>query len=653
MFFPAQAYSRIVDVIVPVYRGLEATRACVESVLAATPRTPFRLVVVDDATPEPALAAWLSELEARAEAHVQVLHNDHNLGFVRSVNRGMTRHSDRDVVLLNSDTRVYGDWLDRLRACAYRETDTATVTPLTNNGTLASYPVFMEDNPGVHPADAASIDALTAKVNAGIDVRVPTAVGFCMYIRRACLEQVGFFDAAAFGRGYGEENEFCMRATDVGWTHRLCGEVFVHHRGGLSFGVESDALKRDAGQTLEARYPDYPDLVAAFVAQDPGCGLRRRLDLARLKISPLPRVLFVSHRQGGGVAQHCEGLARLLEGDQETLTLEPSDHGWVQLRWLREGEEFRLYFRMPEEYPELRELLAELGIGRIHVHHVMEHLQVVLRLPEDLGVPLDFTIHDYYSICPQYNLTDERGDYCGEPDAAGCARCLAVRPAPWGLDIIAWRNLFMRLLVAAERVIAPSEDVRKRLRRYVPDANIRVLPHFVEAGGQVAVPASSVVPASHEDADTVRVLVLGVVNPAKGVHLLERCAWDARNRGLGLHFTVLGYSETAIAGLDQLPLVFTGAYRRQELPRRIAEIGADVVFFPTRAPETFSYTLSEALETGLPVVGPRRGALPERVRGLGHVTLLDPEADPARWNDQLLASARRRGADGMAQGVSA
>ena len=641
MSFPARPFANEVDVIVPVYRDLEATRACVESVLAATPRTPFRLVVVNDATPEPALAAWLSELEARADARVRVLHHEHNQGFVRSVNRGMTLHPDRDVVLLNSDTRVYGDWLDRLRACAWREPDTGTVTPLTNNGTLASYPVFMHDNPAVSPDDGAAIDALAAEVNAGLDVRVPTAVGFCMYIRRACLEQVGYFDAAAFGRGYGEENEFCMRATDVGWEHRLCGEVFVHHQGGLSFGAESDALKAAATKTLEERYPDYPDRVAAFVAQDPGCSLRRRLDLARLQASPLPRVLFISHRQGGGVARHCEDLARLLAQDQQTLVLEPADHGWVQLRWLREGEAFRLYFRLPEEYAELRELLADLGIGRVHVHHVMEHQQVVLRLPEDLGVPLDFTIHDYYSICPQYNLTDERGDYCGEPDAAGCARCLAVRPAPWGLDIVAWRNLFTRLLVAAERVIAPSEDVRERLQRYVPDANIRVLPHFVEAAGQVAVPAASVVPAPRQDADTVRVLVLGVVNPAKGVHLLERCAWDARNRGLGLQFIVLGYSETAVAGLDQLPLELTGEYQRDELPRHIAEIGADVVFFPTRAPETFSYTLSEALATGLPLVGPRRGALPERVRGLDHACLLDPEADPAAWNDQLLASARR------------
>ncbi len=651
MSFPAQSYSDAVDVIVPVYRDLNMTRACVESVLRATPATPFRLLVVNDATPDGDLAAWLAELESDGNPRVLVLHNARNLGFVRTVNRGMAQNPDRDVVLLNSDARVHGDWLDRLRACAYRETDTATVTPLTNNGTLASYPVFMEDNPGVRPGDAATIDALTAEVNAGIDVRVPTAVGFCMYIRRACLEQVGFFDAAAFGRGYGEENEFCMRATDVGWTHRLAGDVFVHHRGGVSFGDASEGLKAKAGGVLASRFPDYPAMVAEFVQQDPGCKLRRRLDLARLQASPRPRVLFVSHRQGGGVARHCEDLARLLADDQETLVLEPADAGWLQLRWLRAGEVFRLYFRMPGEYGELRDLLADLALSRVHLHHIMEHPLAVLRLPQDLGVPLDFTIHDYYSICPQYNLTDERGDYCGEPDEEGCARCLALRPAPWGLDIVAWRMLFSRLLTEAGRVFAPSEDVRERILRYVPGAPVRTLPHWTE--GSTGAHPRRLEAARRGGQEVVRVLVLGVLNPAKGVYLLEHCAWDARRRQLPLHFVVLGYSEVPIAGLDQLPLELTGAYRLEELPDRIAECAADVVFFPTRAPETFSFTLSEALETGLPLVAPLRGAFPERTRGVERVCLLDPEAEPAAWNDQLLASARGRGETDMASEISA
>lgn len=626
-------FSPVVDIIVPVYRGLEMTRACIRGVLDAEVSTPFRLVVVNDASPEPELSSWL-ECEV-ADSRVIVLRNERNQGFVRSANRGMTLHPDHDVVLLNSDAQVYGSWLDRLRVCAYREPDIGTVTPLTNNGTLASYPRFMAENNAVSPEDAAFMDDLVARVNAGLSEEIPTAVGFCMYIRRACLEQVGYFDARAFGKGYGEENEFCMRAADVGWSHRLCGDVFVHHRGGGSFGAEAEALKSRATEVLNKMRPDYAPRIEAFVRSDPGRTLRRRLDLARLLVSPKPRVLFVTHRQGGGVERHCADLALVLSDDMEILTLKPDDQGWLKLEWLRPGEEMVLHFQMPRDYEHLKETLRLLGVSRVHVHHVMEHPQGVLRLPEDLGVPMDFTIHDYYSICPQYNLTDEHGEYCGEPDSEGCTRCLAVRPGPWGLDIHSWRTLFRRLLTRAERVIAPSEDVRRRLGHYVPEAGIEVLPHFVETDIRP-------MPRNHGGRmnGEIRVLVLGVVNPAKGVRLLERCVWDARHRGLPLHYVVVGWSETEIRGLDQLPLEFTGPYDPKELPALLLQLKGDIVFFPSRAPETFSYTLSEALLTGLPIVGPDFGAFPERTNELERVVLLPPDTDAGTWNDQLLQCAR-------------
>jgi O-antigen biosynthesis protein len=629
----ATPFSPTVDVIVPVYRDFDVTRSCICSVLQADVATPFRLLVVDDVSPDPELSAWLDG-EAR-DPRVTVLRNAWTQGFARSVNRGMALHTDHDVVLLNSDARVHGNWLDRLRACAYRHADTGTVTPLTDNGTLASYPRFMAENAPVSPDEGAVLDTLAARVNTGLSVPVPTAVGFCMYIRRDCLEQAGFFDAHSFGRGYGEENEFCVRAADLGWSHRLCGDAFVHHRGGASFGEGTDALKLRATEVLERMHPDYPARIRAFVESDPGRPLRRRLDLARLSASPRPRILFVTHRQGGGVERHCEGLAAVVSGDMEVLALMPDDDGWLKLQWLREGEELTLFFRLPWEYGQLRDTLRELGVSRVHVHHVMEHPQSVLRLSQDLGVPMDFTIHDYYGVCPQYNLTDEHGEYCGEPDSDGCTRCLAVRPAPWGLDIHAWRSLFRGLLARADRILAPSDDARRRLERYVPEASIRVLPHFT---------AEHVGPVPWSPADpepgTVRVLVLGVLTPAKGVRLLERCAWDARHRNLPLYFHVLGRSDTEIPGLDQLPLEFSGPYRPDDLPGLIREARGHVFFFPSRAPETFSYTLGEALETGLPLAVPARGAFVERTRGLERVCLVEPDAEPGVWNDHLLQLAR-------------
>ena len=50
-------------------------------------------------------------------------------------------------------------------------------------------------------------------------------------------------DAVTFGKGYGEENDLCMRARARGWRHVLAADVYVHHVGGRSFGRRARALR--------------------------------------------------------------------------------------------------------------------------------------------------------------------------------------------------------------------------------------------------------------------------------------------------------------------------------------------------------------------------------------------------------------------------
>ena len=131
-----------VTIIVPVYKGMDDTVACIESILASSYQLDAELVVINDASPEPELVDWLEK-----ESHRFILlHNPTNLGFVATVNRGMQLHQNRDVVLVNSDTLVANDWLDRLQFAAYTSGATGTVTPFSNNATICSFPVFCEDN---------------------------------------------------------------------------------------------------------------------------------------------------------------------------------------------------------------------------------------------------------------------------------------------------------------------------------------------------------------------------------------------------------------------------------------------------------------------------------------------------------------------------
>lgn len=382
----------IIDVIVPVYGAEMLTRECINSVLESRCSTPFELVVVDDDSPEPALSAWLEELAG--QGRIRLLRNPENLGFVRSVNRGMALHPDRDVVLLNSDTRVGLGWLDRLRECACRQPDTGTVTPLSNRATLASYPRFPHDNPLPEGFDVPSLDRLCARLNAGLSVAVPTAVGFCMYIRRDCLDAVGFFDAERFGRGYGEENDFCRRAAARGFVHLLCGSVFVGHESGSSFGDTAAEWRERAGRMMWELHPDYDALVAAHLAADPQRVMRRRLDLARLMASPRPRILMVTGCLHDKARQHQKDIARVMDRDIELLSLSGDEPRGMRLSWLRPGEEdFALWYRMPAEKGRLLELLRLLQLAGIHVHHAPELREMMAQMAAELGVN-----HEMYEL---------------------------------------------------------------------------------------------------------------------------------------------------------------------------------------------------------------------------------------------------------------
>jgi GT2 family glycosyltransferase len=272
----------VIDVIIPIYKGLAQTRRCIDSVLGSAQAAAFEIVAVDDASPDPDIVRCLDELAGRGR--ITLLRNESNLGFVRSVNRGMALHADRDVVLLNSDTEVANDWLDRLHRCAHGRPDIGTVTPFSNNATICSYPFegWRGGVPGT--LGLAALDRLFAATNAGQTADLPTAVGFCMYIRRACLDRLGMFDAERFGRGYGEENDFSLRAAGAGWRNVLAGDVFVFHEGSVSFSDERASLTLTAGKTLTDLYPDYVRNVREFIARDPAQALRAAVDGARIAL---------------------------------------------------------------------------------------------------------------------------------------------------------------------------------------------------------------------------------------------------------------------------------------------------------------------------------------------------------------------------------
>jgi GT2 family glycosyltransferase len=265
------------SVVIPAFNAPQELDGCLESVAASTPAG-TEVVVIDDASTDPATHEVLADWRRRAHGGWRFLANQRNLGFVATANRGM-RETAGDVVLLNADTVVTEGWLVGLGRCLAADAAIATATPWTNNGEIASLPRFCAVNPPpAHCAAFAQAWAVAmARVGSPSYPEIPTAVGFCMAIARHAIDRVGLFDEALFGRGYGEENDFSMRVRAAGMRNVLCDDVYVVHLGGRSFGPLG--LKPDAGsmERLLSRHPAYFEQVRAFIAEDPLAARRQEI----------------------------------------------------------------------------------------------------------------------------------------------------------------------------------------------------------------------------------------------------------------------------------------------------------------------------------------------------------------------------------------
>jgi GT2 family glycosyltransferase len=613
----AYSQSGPIDVVIPVYRGLEETRTCIESVLASRNQCRLRLRIHNDASPEPELGAYLRTV---AQTHTEVLlvENDTNLGFVRTVNDAMRRALKNDdfqaVVLLNSDAEVGNDWLDRLAAHAdVSERRIASVTALSNNATICSFPRLGANDMPLG-FNTAQVDALAAEVNAGMSVSVPTGVGFCMLITKAALIDIGLFDEEAFGRGYGEENDFCMRALKRGYKNLLALDVFVRHVGEVSFADISKPGKVNADRIIRERYPEYHSQVAGFCTDDPALVARLRLTFALWREAGRPVQALITHTLGGGTERHV----------QETMTVQHQEGPVVILRPV-EGHPSRIRIEHPSEFDGFdievscvdgigfAKLLLAMGVGAVQIHHILGHSDFVRDGLALADINYDFVVHDYYAICPQITLTAPDSRYCGEPGLNACDACIRTRPSHGATDIRNWRAANEWLVLGAANIRTPSRDAADRVERYY---GVRPEVHYHEP--DVCAERAEHPPMRKAGPrDPYRVVLIGVLAKHKGRQAVIEAAAMAKSHALPLTFHLIGDPQGEVPFSAREHLGWTGSYSEMDLPGLIDDAQADAFLFAAPSPETYSYTLSAAMKTGLPIMATNIGAFPERLAHYG------------------------------------
>ena len=610
---PAPPPGIAVDVIIPARRGAARTRRCLEAVLADPDRPAGRVIVVASGAPEPRGSAWLDRLAA--EGRIELVRNRRALDFFAAANIGIRTAGNHDVALLDSDIDVPPGWLARLAGHAYATPRVATVAPFSDDATVRGWPGVAGVPAGFGFA-AAELDAACRAANGGRSVAVPATVGSCLYIRHAALAATGLFDTEAFAGG-GADTDFCLRTAARGWRHRLACDSFVGRAGGASPGAVSGA------DALAQRHPHHAHLAAEHARLDPAAPFRIAATMQLFRRSGRPTILMLTHDMGGGVRQHIDLLVSRTAGRANCLLLESTARGAALSVPALPGHPM---LTLPaERVGDLAAVLRSAGVTRAHIHHLMGMDLDVRSLLHRLGVPFDVTVHDYFAICPQVNLLPWTQDaYCGEPAPALCNACIADRPSHGARDIASWRRGNAWQFLEADRVICPSEDARTRLARHGYAARAVVAPHEPVAAGPwpLALPAPG-------RSRRLRVAVLGVLAHQKGALAVMSVAAAADPADLSIH--LIGHAEPELRDALSGRIAVTGRYEAAALPGLLARVKPHLVWFPAQWPETYSYTLTAAIDAGLPIVASRIGAFPERLAGRPLTWLVDPEASTEAW----------------------
>lgn len=498
-----------IDIVIPIYNGYDDVQLCMESVRKYTDLTKHYVLLINDCSPDGRIRPYL---DSQAEEHIIVMHNEKNQGFSANVNKGMM-YSDRDVILLNSDTIVTKNWVEKILRCAYASKSTGTVTPLSNSATLCSVPIMCQDNPVPENVTIDEYAEIIERCSLRRYPRITVAMGFCMFIKQHVIEETGLFDAATFERGYGEENDFCNRAEQLGYRHVMCDDTFIYHKGTASFDTkEKMALCEAHDKILNERYPVQMWKNHLYCMNNPDQEIRDNINFYTNLFTGHKNILYLLHLDFqedafnciGGIQLHVKDLMEKLK-DEYNIFVAARDKNDLRVTAYTKLGVQKLKFEIgaapdfPVFYDEnlkhiFEQVIEAFKIDLVHVHHTQDLSLEAYYVAKERNIPLLCTIHDYYYICPTIKLLTEKNEACQlvnkncseEEMKSLCENCLHGQ-CGMALEtkgyLKKWQNENRKALALCDKIIYPSQTAMDLTLEYYPELKEKsmVIAHGTDA----------------------------------------------------------------------------------------------------------------------------------------------------------------------------
>ena len=617
-----------IDIIIPIYNAYEFTEECIKSVLRNTDLTTHTLVLINDKSPDERVFPMLIKYrDANKDKKIVVLENEQNSGFVKTVNRGM-QYSQNDALLLNSDTEVTKNWLEKIQKCAYSNEYIATVTALTNNGTIASVPNFGVDN---ELPKNMTLDEYAEMIEKSSKNRYPeltTGNGYCMYIKREAIEEIGLFDDVTFEKGYGEENDFCYRALDHGYTNVLCDNTFIYHKGTQSFKKENltatrAALIEEHMRRLREKHPTYVQRTDNFLANNPIRDIQENINL-NILLHNKKRILYLVNEweenmvMTGGTSLHVkDSILSNMKNNIASFVLAPDKFDLQRMKlylytdnYSKEIANYKTdlgcYGQITYTDNQYKEILENIfdsfNIDILHVHHFLFQTFDAIDVAKARNIYSIITLHDLYMICPSINMV-YKDKYCEYDEKKDCAKCLKTRYGVNSNILSNWQKTCQRVLEKFDKRIVPSENTKKLFEKIYKNLDIEVVEHGVTV---------SKINKKERTSKDFNIAFVGAMAIHKGSNILKSLVNKNTDSNIKIH--LFGKSEDKDLTQSKNNYINHGPYTRGELPQLLVDNDIDLVCMFTTWPETYSYTLTESYMAGVPVLTFDLGAVGDRVK---------------------------------------
>ena len=616
-----------ITIIMPVFNAYDVLWDALDCVLNNTD-VPWRLILVEDKSTDvrvrPELRTWVAS-HCDLGCEIKLIENSKNLGFIQSVNLAFIEalKSSNHVVLLNSDALVPNGWASRLLHPIQKDARIASVTPFSNDAELATAPIVCKRY-DMNPKEANAIDEqLRNKVSLDAYVKTPTGVGFCMAINRKYLRKQPEFDIE-FGRGYGEEVDWCLKINGLGGHHVVQPNLFVEHRGGVSFGnAQKQRAIANNNQIISERYPKFDRAVHDFIISDQLRSARVLAACLGLSTRQKSVEIFVAHSLGGGAELYlkdriqslnarADGCIVLRVGGLSRWRIEvhlPDDVTYV------ETDDDELMLHMISSIPNCN-VIYSCAVGAADAATLPSILK---ELVQRLKCPFTFLVHDFFAVSPSYCLLDADGRYRSRLMVSNFDRAHSITDAK-GAQISGtrWRCQWFDLLQCATEIECFSKSSKDILGQNFPrlSAPILVKPHEIANLKQVR----SVSFSKHRSLG-----ILGDIGVQKGAECTAHLSHEISHSRFD-RLVIVGRLDPRFNLAENA--TETGAYKRAEISKHAEQNSIRAWLIPSIWPETFSYTTHEALATGLPVFCFDLGAQAEAVKEAPNGWIL-----PFEWAD--------------------